>query len=396
MQLDLETLYISSALGRGAYFVVFAIVALRRPGETCLWHWIGAILTSTIGSAIMSSIPPNRWLTFGEAWIVYLFFAASLTLSWSGLRLFNGRKISLVTVGCATLLPGTVYAATVLVGMPMRIALASIFALCGAYAAAGAYEAVRRSREQRLWSAYIVAASLGSYALMLLLTLGMLVATDLPMNTSESSMMSMILDQASGILIYFGYIAMANERAVLTIERLADTDPLTGLVNRRGLQAALAQLKPMVAPYGSSGVLLADIDHFKMINDTHGHQAGDAVLVAFASRVREALRVGDILARWGGEEFLAVLPQTEAGELAVVAERLRSSIESEPFTLPNGLAIRVTVSVGVSEMAPVIGHLEAATREADAALYEAKQNGRNQVSWAHRVSGPPIGVSAAA
>jgi diguanylate cyclase (GGDEF)-like protein len=216
------------------------------------------------------------------------------------------------------------------------------------------------------------------------------------MNTSESSMMSMIIDQASGILIYFGYIAMANERAVLTIERLADTDPLTGLVNRRGLQTALAQLQSTVPSHVSSGVLLADIDHFKLINDTHGHEAGDAVLVVFAQRLRKALRVGDIVARWGGEEFLAILPQTDRDQLAAIAERLRSAVESEPFTLPDGSAIRVTVSVGVSEMAPVIGQLEAATREADAALYEAKKSGRNRISWAPRGLGAPIGVGAAA
>ncbi|WP_062213007.1 diguanylate cyclase [Aureimonas sp. AU12] len=379
MPFDLETLHLSSALSRGAYLVVFLVVALRQPRELCLWHWIGAILTSMIGSALMAAVPPTRWLTSGEALIIYTCYAASLILSWSGLRLFNQRRIAPAIVMSMIALPGIAYVTALVVGVPMRSALASVFVLMAVYAGVGAVEAVRRKPEQRLWSAYIVSATLSLYALTLSATLVMLLGTDIPMNSTESAMISMIVDQASGILVYFGYIAMAKEHAVLMLEQIAATDPLTGLVNRRGFQAALARRLERSTGREFAGILMADIDHFKSINDTHGHEAGDAVLITFAQRLSEALRKHDIVARWGGEEFLAVLPDVGTGPMAAIAEQLRQVIEAEPFLLPNGKPIRITISIGISEMPPALTHFEPATRRADGALYDAKRNGRNKV-----------------
>lgn len=379
MPFDLETLHLSSALSRGAYLAVFLVVALRQPREWCLWHWIGAILASMVGSTVMANVPTTRWLTPGEAFAIYIFYAASLVLSWSGLRLFNQRRIALAIVMSMIALPGIAYVAALASGVPMRPALASVLVLMAVYAGLGSVEAVRRKSEQRLWSAYIVSATLGLYALTLSATLAMLVGTDIPMNSTESAMISMIVDQASGILVYFSYIAMAKERAVLMLEQIAATDPLTGLVNRRGLQAALARRLAKSPGREFAGVLMADIDHFKSINDTHGHEAGDAVLVSFARRLSGALRKHDIVARWGGEEFLAVLPGTGTNPMADIAEQLRYVIEAEPFLLPSGKAIRITISIGISEMAPAPAHFESATRRADAALYDAKRSGRNKV-----------------
>lgn len=379
MQLDLETLQLSSALGRAAYLVVFVIVALRQPKELCLWHWIGAIVSSMIGSVLMADVPVSRWLTFYEALTIYTFYAASLVLSWSGLRLFNERRVRLPVIGLVILLPGLSYIAALSVGITMRTALAGVFVLCSIYAAFGAYEAVNRPADQRLWAAYIVSATLGSYAAMLMATLILLIGTDFPMNSSDSAMISMVVDQAAGILVYFGYIAMAKERAVRTIEKISTTDPMTGLMNRRGLQAELEKHKRERPPEQLSGLFLADIDHFKTVNDTHGHDAGDAVLVAFAQRLRRALRKDDIIARWGGEEFLAILPEANAEMLATIAERLRHAVQTEPFALPSGQKIALTVSVGVSEMPLIASEFEPATKRADTALYEAKRSGRNRI-----------------
>jgi diguanylate cyclase (GGDEF)-like protein len=127
------------------------------------------------------------------------------------------------------------------------------------------------------------------------------------------------------------------------------------------------------------GVLLVDIDHFKDVNDQHGHLAGDAVLKEVAARLQGAIRTEDALGRWGGEEFIAVLTDTPGEAIGVLAERMRQAIASTPFVLDDGTRIRVTVSIGHTagtEDAEVLVH------RSDDALYVAKEAGRNQVAAA--------------
>ena len=134
-------------------------------------------------------------------------------------------------------------------------------------------------------------------------------------------------------------------------------------------------------------ILLADIDHFKSINDTHGHEGGDAVLIGFAERLRNVMRKDDVIARWGGEEFLIVLDQADSIAAIAVAERLRRTAAGQPFAV-NGAAVTVTASIGVSVVAVGEGGIEPALSRADAALYAAKRDGRNRVCL-DRPSGPP-------
>jgi diguanylate cyclase (GGDEF)-like protein len=127
---------------------------------------------------------------------------------------------------------------------------------------------------------------------------------------------------------------------------------------------------------GDLGLLLLDVDRFKRINDQHGHAAGDAVLRILAGRVREAIRAEDMVGRWGGEEFLAVLPATGRDNLGVVGERVRRMVAADAFQVEAG-ELRVTVSVGAA--AGVDDGWEGLVRRADAALYAAKEAGRDQV-----------------
>ena len=161
----------------------------------------------------------------------------------------------------------------------------------------------------------------------------------------------------------------------------AITDPLTGLYNRRYLDAHLSPRFP--APTATAKpvcALIFDIDHFKDINDAYGHDAGDDVLQGFADRLRIGrARHRSRLPRYGGEEFLLVMPETDAHYAAVVAERLRSEVEKVPFTTSSGAAIPVTVSIGIAEWRGPSDTPETLVKRADRALFAAKRAGRNRV-----------------
>lgn len=160
---------------------------------------------------------------------------------------------------------------------------------------------------------------------------------------------------------------------------MAVTDSLTGLYNRRYLDAHLLSAVQRAETSGKPVcILLFDIDHFKAINDAYGHDAGDDVLRTFADRLRAGVRGVDLLARYGGEEFVLVMPETDASFAASVAERLRSEVEQVMFTTALGASIHVTVSVGIAQWQR--GDVpERLFRRADQALYAAKRAGRNRV-----------------
>jgi two-component system cell cycle response regulator len=162
--------------------------------------------------------------------------------------------------------------------------------------------------------------------------------------------------------------------------RAAVTDGLTGLYNRRFFEATLALEAEHAARSGRDlGLLVLDIDHFKRINDAHGHQAGDRVLRELAARLAAAIRGGDVLARYGGEEFVVLLRDTSVEAVPETAERLRRAVGDVPVVLPDDLWVAVTVSVGGAAW-PVHAHsADELVRVADQALYAAKRLGRNRV-----------------
>lgn len=165
-----------------------------------------------------------------------------------------------------------------------------------------------------------------------------------------------------------------------TIE-LAVTDPLTGLNNRRYLDKHLKMLFDRAAARGRPlSVCITDIDRFKSVNDTYGHDAGDEVLKEFAARVRSTVRGADLACRYGGEEFVVIMPDTTPETAASVAERLRSIVESQPFVLKqSGAELNVTASLGISSTVHGAASAEELVKQADRALYEAKHGGRNRV-----------------
>jgi two-component system cell cycle response regulator len=162
---------------------------------------------------------------------------------------------------------------------------------------------------------------------------------------------------------------------------MAITDPLTGLHNRRYMESHLATLVEQAAARGKPlTALVLDIDYFTAINDSHGHDAGDDVLREFASRLRKSIRGIDLACRFGGEEFVIIMPETDMAVASIVAERLRRRVASEGFAIQQGArSIEVTISIGIATLAAADDSAASILKRADQALYRAKRDGRNRV-----------------
>ena len=171
------------------------------------------------------------------------------------------------------------------------------------------------------------------------------------------------------------------QAANAALEHLATRDPLTGLHNRRSLDARLAEALSLDRRYGAAngrvhGLLLIDVDHFKRVNDQFGHPAGDAVLRQLAQLLQASVRITDVAARFGGEEFAVLLPELAGAlEAVMAAEKIRTAVERASFAEVG----KVTVSIGVSLASPDDADVRPLVDRADAALYEAKRGGRNAV-----------------
>jgi len=178
-------------------------------------------------------------------------------------------------------------------------------------------------------------------------------------------------------------LAAANERLSALnreLEELSITDALTKVYNRRYFSERIRQEIKRVSRYGTTvSLLMIDIDFFKKVNDTWGHQAGDAVLSGVAGLIKDKLRATDLLARYGGEEFCLLATGTDKAGAQVLAERVRAMVQNAVFE-HGGNSIAVTISIGVSTWEPSFGeNPDELVRRADAALYRAKEQGRNRV-----------------
>ena len=176
------------------------------------------------------------------------------------------------------------------------------------------------------------------------------------------------------------YGARLRDNVQLSME-MAVTDPLTGLHNRRYMESHVTTLVEQALARGKPlALLVVDIDYFKAVNDVHGHDAGDDVLREFATRVKKSIRGIDLACRYGGEEFVIVMPETDMAVAAIVAERIRRRIAGEPFVIRDGsTALDVTISIGLAALAGVEDNAAAILKRADQALYRAKRDGRNRV-----------------
>jgi diguanylate cyclase (GGDEF)-like protein len=255
-----------------------------------------------------------------------------------------------------------------------------------------------------------------------------------PNPSSPIELQQLRLDDARALLDHAMTLGMprADESGTAYLQSIIDglcelslKDPLTGLANRRHFRTVLDRTIDMVARSGEPALLLMlDIDHFKKVNDTYGHPAGDKVLQSVAKALAKCVRPMDTVARYGGEEFAVILPNCHTSFGSTVAERIRQTMESMSITVAPGVVIQVTVSVG-GAYAPewVRSTAELWTERADVQLYRAKTEGRNRVfldqqqeifvsaeeknllfghlalgdpAWIESVTGEVVGVSGAA
>jgi diguanylate cyclase (GGDEF)-like protein len=239
----------------------------------------------------------------------------------------------------------------------------------------------RRGRRETPMFAAIVAGSYGLLALALLaravqaLSVGATtkISIDAP---GHSNVWLAVLVLFVGGLVNLAQIRLVLGRVLQHLTAQAQTDVLTGTANRRGLMQQLAELHTR-ARQGGHGyvVMMVDIDHFKAINDQHGHAEGDSVLKRVAQNLRDGLRIGDVVARWGGEEFCVLLPRIGLAEAQALAERMTTQIAASGKP-------PVTVSIGVAEVHLLSEQPDGVIGRADGALYRAKQAGRNRVMTA--------------
>ncbi|MGX5733603.1 diguanylate cyclase [Bosea thiooxidans] len=380
LTLDLRTIFVTGAL-TCLIIGVMQLMAFATGRFTRSPVWWGAsslcIGTGLLAAAFRDRLPDLITVEFANTAML-----GGCLLLLFGIRAFGGRDLNwlgfgLVLLGAWTLLalfPGEE-------GFPARVmVVGTVMTLCDA---AIVREAIRLGRREGLRSAWVLA---GLFAPTVVIYLGrMLLAGQDQIGSTlfppDSGALGWLAATGVAFVILRGQalLLLPTERSNRMLASLAQRDPLTGAMNRSGLEQWFAE-----QTHGDqrnelpASLLLVDIDHFKALNDTRGHAAGDEILRIFASAVRGQLRKDDILVRQGGDEFAIILPGIRVREAVRIADRIRN-VFRDALAGVEGLPLPPTLSIGVAE-ADLRGlSLDQLLAEADEALYRAKRLGRDRV-----------------
>ncbi|TCS71283.1 diguanylate cyclase (GGDEF)-like protein [Sulfuritortus calidifontis] len=344
------------------YLAVFILMNVAYTGHGFAWLWPES----------------TRWQQWSNPVLIYGYGIAGLLFAVTFLdtrRQFPRVYRAVVAYGLTF---GLLLAVALLTGSRVMALLAVfsfifLFAMVMLLLGAVAVRAGQRSARYFLLAA--VAAMIGA-GLSTLSVWGFI-----PYNnwTFRAVELGMLVD-ATLLALALAHQFRVGQEEKLRAEQLAQFDPLTGLNNRRAFYDKTAPAwSTALRKQRDVSVIVVDIDRFKQINDTHGHAHGDAVLVAVAKILRLTIRQGDVLARWGGEEFILFLSETNIDEALVLAERLRMAVASLTVRHGEGES-RVTISLGAAQKETQHGTLDSLICCADRHLYQAKQRGRNQIS----------------
>ncbi len=345
--------------------------ALAIWGAADLLYALAVVLVTTRGKA------PD----IVSVWLVFAISTAAYTAIWAGARVFSSRPVRLVP-----LLAGPAVWSLACAWPPFFHSSSCRVLLVSGLAAAYTLATVRelwRDDGERLMSRYPMLGCLLLHASLVTARAIIGLEWTLPQSADMLKapwMVAMAVEPMILVIVGgFLQLSMAKERTEFVQRRVAATDALTGVASRRAFLAEGEQrLDAALKRGGTAVVMLFDLDRFKLVNDNHGHSAGDHMLQAFAAVASKVLRRDDLFGRIGGEEFAALLVDASLDSALGVAERCRAAIEALDIR-HHGVSLRLTVSVGVSAVATKGGSLETLLGQADRALYEAKSLGRNCV-----------------
>jgi diguanylate cyclase (GGDEF)-like protein len=376
--LDVPTLFVVTLFITiiGGSLLLFAFLQNRNTPALALWG-IGYLVGSA-GAAVLSGqvALANSW----SVCVANALVCAAYGFMWCGARSFEGRRISLVglAIGPALWIVAFQFQSFVQ-SLEARISL--VAAITAAYALLAARE-LWYARDRDLLSRWPTLVLVVGHAAFLLARTPYAqdLASSLLSGHPHGAVATVMAFEAlfAAVCLPFLRVAMSKERAEFEQRQAAETDPLTGVPNRRAFfDRGCPLLERFIAERQGAALLLFDLDRFKDINDTAGHQTGDRVLQAFCDLVGAALRPGDLFGRLGGEEFAYLMANVSVTQALQAAERLRSDFAALRF---DDLAIEPTVSVGVAVARESDGNLSALLALADRALYRAKADGRNRVA----------------
>ena len=346
----------------------------------CAKYWAISHLLLSLGTVLQSTqgqVPPYFSIALANVLIASGFYWA-----WMGMRIFQHRD-RFVFLTYLLLVTGLVIAHGVLglerEGLIARtILMSSIVAVLSILAAME----LLKDKKSLSFSSRFAASVFGIMGIMFALRLlgaGLLPEVGDLISGGEHTAFTYLVAIVFNILIAFSYVLMLSERLNTQLQNMADTDVLTGLLSRR---AFIDRMKRILsrAQYNNTALsfLVLDIDNFKNINDTYGHFTGDELLKKYADVMKGCFRTEDIIGRLGGEEFAIAISNIDNTVAVKVAERLRSEIENVSI-LCNDAPVSTTISIGIADLHENIDGYETLFREADTALYRAKNMGRNRI-----------------
>ncbi len=380
MNLDVPTLFFVSTVISLLMAGWVGLMAYGKPAEDSLWPWFASLVCYFLGNTIVALRE-----TLSLMLIVVLantLYAVGLGLMLVAVRRFQGAPLKRWQVLVPVLAAPLLLSSAVFTSAEARVYAA--LAVYGSQVCLRLWALHDRRHPIEGRGCYLLQAAFGGLLLILLgralaVAMGWYEATELIRNTPLQALLFMVLSCVV-LSVTLGFVYLSMERAEMRYRVMALSDMLTEVPNRRAITDALERAVSRARRDGEMvGVLLLDIDHFKRVNDSYGHQAGDVVLRGVAQAVRSRLRGHDQVGRFGGEEFLVVLPGADLEGAMTVAESLRQTVESTPVQW-GARSITVTISIGVRGGIVTAGETaETLVGAADAAMYRAKQAGRNRI-----------------
>ena len=371
--LDVSTLFVIATCV-SALLGLFLLAIWKQERIRALAWWGAAYLTGAFAVALWA-IDGASLLPSGLPGAL-LFFACGMI--WSAARLFHGRSIRWLEMSAGALAWLLVSVFPLALSASQRIVLSALIIIVYTFLTAWELWRERRKSLIRRWPALFVPILHGLVFLAPILLAGLLPA-ERGIVSLAGSWFAIFVVEAILYMVGTAFIVviLSKERAVRLHKTAASTDPLTGLFNRRAFLEGAQQLEAAQARKGQPlAVIVFDLDRFKGINDRFGHQVGDETLKLFAATLSGSLRAGDVVARFGGEEFAVLIPGSLADAI-IAGERVRVAFEAAGRRVA-GHALDATVSAGAAA-GDAATDLGALLGRADAALYRAKENGRNRV-----------------